>query len=119
MAIYITCDFETATAIDEFRTREQAMMAVAGYYAADKADNAFEDGFYAIREGEDGELTRICEFSIAASLLGRKGGHAGKGIPKPASRENIRKALASLTPEERKERAKKAAAARWAKNEDK
>ena len=60
--------------------------------------------------------------SDAARALGRKGGQAKTPAKAAAAkaRANVglaagRKALAALTPEQRRENARKAAAARWAK----
>ena len=49
---YITEDYETGTAIDEFATCAEAMEAIAKYEAADKANGSYSEGFYAIRYGE-------------------------------------------------------------------
>ena len=55
--------------------------------------------------------------SEAAAVLGRiggaKGGRSRSAAKVAASKRNIRKASASLTPEQRIERARKAAEARW------
>lgn len=51
----------------------------------------------------------------AAAALGRKGGLSRSPAKKAAGKRNLLKARESLTAEQRKERAKKAAAARWNK----
>lgn len=78
------------------------------------------------------------EIQQAASAMGRKGGKSRSEAKLAAVRENIKKATASLTPEQRlerakkaskaataamtpeqrKERARKAVAARWAKKKE-
>lgn len=55
--------------------------------------------------------------SAAAAAMGRKGGLAGKGTPRPSSRANLAKARASLTPEQRHEIAMKGVEARRKKRE--
>ena len=51
------------------------------------------------------------EIRQAASAMGRKGGKSRSEAKLAAVRENIKKATASLTPEQRLERAKKASRA--------
>lgn len=51
----------------------------------------------------------------AAAALGRKGGKAGKGVPKPKSAANLAKARAAITPEQRAVACAKARAAKAAK----
>ena len=53
--------------------------------------------------------------SSAAAAMGRLGGQSRSMAKVAASKRNILKASATLTPEQRIERAKKAAAARWGK----
>lgn len=71
----------------------------------------YGDG-YPWRDDED-------EIKAYAAMLGRKGGKKGgkskSAAKKAASRKNIAKANASLTAEQRRERAEKASAARWAR----
>lgn len=60
----------------------------------------------------------IHEFAVALGRSGglkggRKGGRSRSAAKVAAGRRNIAKATASLSPEKRRERAKKAAAARW------
>lgn len=47
---FITRDTETGTMIDEFNTYEEAANAIANYEEEDKADGAYEEGFYEIAE---------------------------------------------------------------------
>lgn len=63
--------------------------------------------------------------SKAAAMLGRKGGQAKTPAKADAAKRRAnegleagRKALAALTPEQRRENAKKAAKARWAKKKE-
>ena len=53
--------------------------------------------------------------SKTAAALGRKGGLSRSPAKKAAGKRNLLKARESLTAEQRKERARKAAAARWNK----
>ena len=64
--MYKTEDYETGNVIDEFSTREEALQAIAGYEKEDKENGCYEDGFYAIRHGD--ECERIYD---AASCLVR------------------------------------------------
>lgn len=52
---YITEDYETGTAIDEFATYAEAMAAIAKYEATDRENDSYSEGFYAIRHGENVE----------------------------------------------------------------
>lgn len=52
------------------------------------------------------------EISAAAAAMGKKGGKSKSDAKKKASRKNIKKATASLTPEQKKQRAVRAAQVR-------
>lgn len=90
---YITEDYETGTAIDEFDTYAEAMNAVAGYESADRADGTYSEGFYAIRHGED--LDRIYRaadsMDQARRLTYSRMGQARTSRKAAASRENGKK----------------------------
>jgi len=96
---------------DEFVTIEDAV--ATGQIAADN---------YLENEAEEAEAKAI---AAAASAMGRRGGSAKTPAKREAAkrRENVglaagRKALAALTPEQRRENARKAASARWAKKKE-
>ncbi len=62
------------------------------------------------------------QLSKAAAVMGRKGGKASTPAKSQAAKQRAnpglaegRKALAKLTPEQRRENARKAAAVRWGK----
>lgn len=62
---YITEDYETGTAIDEFATYAAAMAAVAQYEQDDRENDCYVEGFYAIRHGEKVERIFDAQDNIA------------------------------------------------------
>ena len=87
---YITEDYETGTAIDEFDTYADALEAVAQYEQDDRENDCYVDGFYAIRHG--GDLDRIYDaegmLSQAHRLTCSRMGRAKSARKAAASREN-------------------------------
>lgn len=62
---YITEDYETGTAIDEFDTYADALEAVAQYEQDDRENDCYVDGFYAIRHGDEVERIYDAQDNIA------------------------------------------------------
>lgn len=87
---YITEDYETGTAIDEFASYAEAMAAVAKYEATDRENDSYSEGFYAIRHGE--EVERIYDaqenISRAKRLIHSLMGSATSQRKAAASRAN-------------------------------
>lgn len=55
----------------------------------------------------------MTDISVSASILGKMGGKSRSAKKLAAVRKNLRDARAALTPERRREIAKRAAEARW------
>ena len=87
---YITEDYESGTAIDEFDTYAAALEAVAGYEAADRADGTYSEGFYAIRHGDSLDRIYRAADSVAQArrLTSSRMGQAKTERKAAASRAN-------------------------------
>lgn len=52
MGKYYTCDRETGTRIDLFKTIEEARQEIKKYELSDKEENIYEEDFYQIYDAE-------------------------------------------------------------------
>ena len=85
---YYTEDYEAGNVIDEFASREDALRAIVGYEAADKADGAYTDGFYAIRHGDACERIWDADMELASLRVHRAMGAKTSARKAAAAREN-------------------------------